>query len=70
MKKVGGTEKLMLNRGVKLDLVSMHPDVYKKDGRTVWWAFSSCTRDVKVLENDMFLGKNGKRTVFQVRWRA
>lgn len=31
-----------------------------------WWAFSSTTANIAALSNDMFLGSDGDRTVFQV----
>ena len=31
-----------------------------------WWAFSSCTTTLNVLENNMYLGNTGNRTLFSV----
>jgi hypothetical protein len=31
-----------------------------------WWAFSSCTTELTVLENNMYLGNSGSRTLFSV----
>jgi hypothetical protein len=31
-----------------------------------WWAFSSCTTQLTVLENNMYLGNTGNRTLFSV----
>ncbi len=31
-----------------------------------WWAFSSCTTELTVLENNMYLGYEGPRTLFSV----
>ncbi|CAF1438665.1 unnamed protein product, partial [Didymodactylos carnosus] len=31
-----------------------------------WWAFSSCTTALTVLENNMYLGNTGERTLFSV----
>ncbi len=31
-----------------------------------WWAFSSCTTELTVLENNMYLGNTGNRTLFSV----
>jgi hypothetical protein len=31
-----------------------------------WWAFSSCTTALTVLENNMYLGNTGSRTLFSV----
>ena len=48
--------------GIKIDL----RDQYKKDERIVWWGFSSCTKTLRILEKDKFLGKSGARTVFTI----
>ncbi len=53
-------------RGVKLDLSSK----YVEGTIFTWWAFSSCTSSVSVLEGDQFLGKKGKRTVFNIHCRS
>ena len=34
--------------------------------RVTWWAFSSCTTEMTVLENNMYLGNQGDRTLFSV----
>lgn len=34
--------------------------------QVTWWAFSSCTTTLNVLESDMFLGKEGTRTLFSI----
>lgn len=52
-----------LFRGVKLDLSQEHP----KGQETIWWAFSSCTDSLEVLEKPTFLGKSGTRTLFQIK---
>jgi hypothetical protein len=31
-----------------------------------WWAFTSCTTELTVLENNVYLGKTGSRTLFSV----
>ena len=31
-----------------------------------WWAFTSCTTELTVLENNMYLGDTGERTLFSV----
>ena len=61
-----GAAKRMVNRGIPLDLVSLHPDDYCKDETMVWWALSSTTSDVSVLSNSMFLGESGNRTIVQI----
>jgi hypothetical protein len=32
----------------------------------IWWAFSSCTTELTVLESNMYLGDSGDRTLFSV----
>jgi hypothetical protein len=49
-------------RGVTKDLSAEFPP-----GTPVtWWAFSSCTTELTVLENKMYLGDSGSRTLFSV----
>jgi len=49
--------------GVKSDL-SKHLSWGKEK---TWWAFSSCTGKLEVLENGMFMGKLGHCTMFHIR---
>ncbi|CAF2996617.1 unnamed protein product [Rotaria socialis] len=49
-------------RGVKADLHSK----YHRGECYTWWAFSSCTLLLEVLEEDMYLGKTGPRTLFNI----
>ena len=49
-------------RGVKIDL---HKE-YKKGETTVWWAFSSCTASIGVLNKEIFLGQKGDRIMFAI----
>ncbi len=56
------SEHRFLHRGVKKDISAHYPQ-----GKTfVWWRFSSCTTSVHVLENEVFLGKTGTRTLFAI----
>jgi hypothetical protein len=49
-------------RGVPLDLRKQY-----EVGKTyTWWGFSSCTEKIGVLESDLFLGQEGKRTIFSI----
>ena len=49
-------------RGVPLDLRKEY-----EVGKTyTWWGFSSCTESISVLESDLFLGQEGKRTMFSI----
>lgn len=50
-------------RGVKgVDLSSK----YKKGRKIAWWGVSSCTVNVEVLSNPLFLGDTGTRTIFSI----
>ncbi|CAF4914368.1 unnamed protein product, partial [Rotaria sp. Silwood1] len=49
-------------RGVKKDLsAELQPGT-----PLTWWSFSSCTKSLTVLENNMYLGTVGERTLFSV----
>jgi hypothetical protein len=39
---------------------------YKKNDEHVWWAFSSCTSSVNILESPDFLGTTGALTLFSI----
>ena len=52
-----------VHRGVALDLSAQYPE----DQDVVWWAFSSATASVKVLESPQFCGKTGSRTLFHIK---
>ncbi|CAF4402524.1 unnamed protein product [Rotaria socialis] len=49
-------------RGVKKDMRKEYP----KGKIFVWWGFSSCTTTLDVLQNELFLGKTGRRTFFTI----
>ncbi|CAF4183584.1 unnamed protein product [Didymodactylos carnosus] len=49
-------------RDVKEDLSK----VYEIGEECTWWAFSSCTSTIKVLECPQYVGKRGKRTIFNM----
>jgi len=49
-------------RGVKLDLSAQ----YQTGKTVVWWGFSSCTNSINVLQSELFLGKTGIRTMFNI----
>ena len=54
--------QLTVWRGVTKNLSAQFPP-----GTSVtWWAFSSCTTELTVLENAMYLGITGDRTLFSV----
>ncbi|CAF1095310.1 unnamed protein product [Adineta steineri] len=58
-------EKQTIWRGVTLDLSQQ----YEVGKCYVWWAFSSCTRSLAILESEQFLGKHGSRTLFSIECR-
>jgi hypothetical protein len=47
-------------RGVKKDLAGK----FVKGEQAVWWSVTSTTTSMGTLQEDMFLGKSGKRTMF------
>ena len=49
-------------RGVTKDISAQFPP----GTMVIWWAFSSCTTSLPVLENNMYLGNTGERTLFSV----
>ncbi|CAF1374987.1 unnamed protein product, partial [Didymodactylos carnosus] len=50
-------------RGVREDL-SLE---YQPGKKKAWWALSSCTATVNVLELPMYVGTEGKRTIFSIQ---
>lgn len=53
-------------RGVKADLRKQ----YTQGKEVYWWAFSSTTQRLSTLNNPMFLGQEGVRTVFSLQVRS
>jgi hypothetical protein len=51
-------------RGVKLDFSKE----YSEGQEFFWWAFSSCTSSLSILEN--IIGKSGKRTLFNITFHS
>ena len=49
-------------RGVRKD----HSADYPPGTEVTWWAFSSCTTSLSVLESDLYLGNVGTRTLFSI----
>jgi hypothetical protein len=49
-------------RGVKKNI----SDEFPQGRQVIWWAFSSCTKTLTVLESDAYLGKMGQRTLFSI----
>ncbi|CAF4732234.1 unnamed protein product [Rotaria sp. Silwood1] len=60
--KISPCSVKVLWRGVKSSLHSK----YHRGQRYIWWAFSSCTLSLEVLEQPMYLGKTGTRTLFSI----
>lgn len=49
-------------RGVRKN----HSEDYPPNAEATWWAFSSCTTSLNVLESDLYLGNIGTRTLFSI----
>lgn len=49
-------------RGVRKD----YSKEYIPGSESTWWAFSSCTTSLNVLESDLYLGQIGTRTLFSI----
>ena len=49
-------------RGVTKDLSALFPP----GTPLTWWGFSSCTTTMTVLNNNMYLGNSGSRTLFSI----
>lgn len=56
------SERRFVVRGIRKDL----RDEYPEGSTFIWWGFSSCTSSIKVLECELFFGKTGTRTLFQI----
>ena len=56
------TQSQTIYRGIQCNLI----DQYPQEKEFVWWAFSSCTTSIHVLQDDLFLGKTGDRTLFTI----
>lgn len=51
-------------RGIRLDL---HEEYNQLQGKAfTWWAFSSTTTNINVMNSDAFLGTDGPRTLFSI----
>ncbi|CAF3576735.1 unnamed protein product [Rotaria socialis] len=61
LSKIPSTSRHVL-RGVKLNLSPQHI----KGQTLVWWAFTSCTDSVEMLNNKAMFGQTGDRTLFQI----
>ncbi|CAF1650649.1 unnamed protein product [Adineta ricciae] len=53
---------LTIWRGITKDVSKQFLPGYS----TTWWSFSSCTTELTVLENNIYLGIDGKRTLFSI----
>ncbi|CAF1028662.1 unnamed protein product [Rotaria sp. Silwood1] len=57
------SEHTLIWRGVREDLSALYP----KGKEFAWWAFSSCTASIDVLESPNYVGKSGTRTIFSIQ---
>ena len=60
---IRSSEHTLVWRGVREDLSALYP----KGKEFAWWAISSCTAAISVLENPDYLGKSGTRTMFSIQ---
>ena len=60
--KLPCSPSLTVWRGVTKNLSAEFPP----NTPVTWWSFSSCTTALSILENNMYLGKSGERTLFSV----
>ncbi|CAF1376475.1 unnamed protein product, partial [Rotaria sordida] len=60
--KIPCVPPLTIWRGVTRNLSAKFPP----GTEVTWWSFSSCTTSLTVLENNMYLGTTGVRTLFSV----
>ncbi|CAF1582079.1 unnamed protein product [Rotaria magnacalcarata] len=60
--KIPPSPRQIVWRGVHKNLVKDYPT----GDHVTWWAFSSCTLSMPVLESDLYLGKEGTRTLFSI----
>ena len=56
------TEYQTVWRGVPEDLSAL----YQREKEFTWWALSSCTSSISVLESPLYVGKSGPRTMFSI----
>jgi hypothetical protein len=60
LSKLPSTQHRIVYRGIKMDV----SDEFPKGKTFIWWAFSSCSSTIEVLEQ--FLGQKGHRTIFNI----
>ncbi|CAF1087232.1 unnamed protein product [Adineta steineri] len=46
--------------------VRKYVNVDLKEAQMIWWSFSSTTTSLTVLENELYLGQTGERTLFSI----
>ncbi|CAF0902676.1 unnamed protein product [Adineta steineri] len=61
--KLPPSKDTLVWRGVREDLSAIYP----KGKEFAWWAFSSCSASIDVLESPNYLGKSGTRTIFSIQ---
>jgi hypothetical protein len=60
---IRSSEHTLVWRGVREDLSALYP----KNKEFAWWAVTSCTASIDVLESPNYLGKSGTRTMFSIQ---
>jgi hypothetical protein len=60
--KIPSCSRQTVWRGVRRD----QSEDYPPGAKATWWAFSSCSASLSVLESDLYLGNVGTRTLFSI----
>jgi hypothetical protein len=60
--KIPCTQRQTVWRGIRQNV----SDAFPRGAQVTWWSFSSCTTTLTVLENELYLGHSGKRTLFSI----
>ncbi|CAF1297499.1 unnamed protein product [Rotaria sp. Silwood1] len=60
--KMPSTPQQTVWRGIRQDLSSE----FFRGTSVIWWSFSSCTTTLTVLENNLYFGYEGPRTLFSI----
>jgi hypothetical protein len=60
--KIPCAQRQTVWRGIRRNV----SDAFPRGAEVTWWSFSSCTTTLTVLENELYLGHTGERTLFSI----
>jgi hypothetical protein len=60
--KIPCAQRQTVWRGIRRNV----SDAFPREGKVTWWSFSSCTTKRTILENDLYWGHTGERTLFHI----